>query len=327
MTWNVENLFLPGPSTGTPAAYEAKIEALAAAVRAQAPDLLGLQEIGEPAVLHDLVAAIGGTGWTAVTSQYPDDRGIRTAWIARGPLDDVSDVREHPEGLPPVVADDAGTTLTSMRRGALAVTWTAPSGLVVRALTAHFKSKRVTYPRIPGAPLGGGSRSAPVDEGERARFATYALAQRAADAATVRAWATAALGSGDGEGRERAVLVCGDLNDVPRAATSELVVGPPGSEFGSAGFEAPDRGDGQRLWNTAWLMRPGRDWSRISFGRRELLDQVLVSHRLATGVVEAGAVDAAEPVDDVEQRPAVLPVALAAARPSDHRPVVVRVRD
>jgi hypothetical protein len=49
----------------------------------------------------------------------------------------------------------------------------------------------------------------------------------------------------------QAVVVLGDLNDEPEAATTQLLQGPPGSEIGTAGYDRPDQGDGQRLWNLA----------------------------------------------------------------------------
>ena len=39
------------------------------------------------------------------------------------------------------------------------------------------------------------------------------------------------------------VVVLGDLNDEPLAATTQILLGPPGSEIGTAGFDRPDRGD------------------------------------------------------------------------------------
>ena len=40
----------------------------------------------------------------------------------------------------------------------------------------------------------------------------------------------------DGQGRERAVIVLGDLNDEPTAATTQILLGPPGSEIGRTGL-------------------------------------------------------------------------------------------
>ena len=43
----------------------------------------------------------------------------------------------------------------------------------------------------------------------------------------------------DGHGDERAVIVLGDLNDEPLAAASQILLGPPGSEIGTPGFDRP----------------------------------------------------------------------------------------
>jgi hypothetical protein len=50
MTWNLENLFRPGTAFGpkTRAIYTEKLEGLAAMIDKEAPDALGLQEVGDP---------------------------------------------------------------------------------------------------------------------------------------------------------------------------------------------------------------------------------------------------------------------------------------
>ena len=144
-------------------------------------------------------------------SQRPDGRGIRVGWLSPGQLIDPTDVAQYPEKVPATTIDDEGTTIIAAKRGALAVTYTRADGLTVHALTAHFKSKLLTFPgRRPDQP-----RFDTNDEGERARFGLYALAQRAAEAATARAWATTQL---QNAGQNRHVLICGDLNDTPQAA-------------------------------------------------------------------------------------------------------------
>ena len=163
------------------------------------------------------------------------------------------------------------------------------------------------------------------DEGERARFGLYALGQRAAEAATVRAWATDRLQS---DGQQRHVLVCGDLNDTPKAATTQLLLGPSGSQLGTGGFARPDSGDGNRLWNLAPKMPAGdpvtgegvADWSRINNGVKELIDQILVSHRLVHALDSTEAL----PLDGIKSVTAD-PRSLADMdAPSDHRPVIAR---
>ena len=61
MTWNVENLFRPGGMAGVtdPALYEQKLEKLASMIAAHRPDVIGLQEVGDPAALGDLKAKLG----------------------------------------------------------------------------------------------------------------------------------------------------------------------------------------------------------------------------------------------------------------------------
>lgn len=111
-----------------------------------------------------------------------------------------------------------------MGRGALAVTVTTDAGVPVRLITAHLKSKLLTYP---------GGRFFPHNEDERARYAAYALARHGAEAAALRVALTNALG---GHGEDRAVTCTGDLNDTPQAATTQLLYGSPGSELKTAGF-------------------------------------------------------------------------------------------
>src|SRR5450432_733040 len=61
-TWNLENLFRPGAAVGPTdqQAYQAKLTALAAKVTAMNPDVLAVQEVGDPDALADLSAAVGG---------------------------------------------------------------------------------------------------------------------------------------------------------------------------------------------------------------------------------------------------------------------------
>jgi predicted extracellular nuclease len=254
-TWNVENLFAPDADAGpdTAAEYAAKADVLAATISAMAPDVLALQEIGDPGALEDVLGRVGGR-WYVETAD-PDGRGIRVAIAARTPLSEAYQVGPFLEGLRPVQVDDTGVGETAMGRPALHA---VVEGMHV--LTCHLKSKLLTFP---------GGRFSPCDENERARFATYALFRRAAE---VRAAATTIL---DQDGATR-LVVLGDLNDTVDAATTQLVAGPPGSEIGT-GYAHPDSGDRQRLWNLAARIPDDQRFSRIYRGRRELIDHILVS--------------------------------------------------
>jgi hypothetical protein len=178
-----------------------------------------------------------------------------------------------------------------MGRRAVAINVTSDVGQPVRLITAHLKSKLLTFP---------GGRFKPKDENERARFAAYALYRRAAESATLRTWATGVLGGS----QPLPVILCGDLNDTVQAATTQLLLGPPGSEIDTRGFKIPDKGDARRLWNLAPLMPPGRNYSRINQGRAELIDHILVSYALVK-TVDVTSVEAvlAEPLPSVTPEP------------------------
>jgi endonuclease/exonuclease/phosphatase family metal-dependent hydrolase len=249
MTWNVENLFRPGQPGGPTAAsvYDAKLTGLARAINDQAPDALALQEIGDPAALDDLVALLHGT-WQQQVCTHPDGRGIRVAWLSTRPISDPAQIIAFAPRLQPVQVDDnIGSTLGQMGRGALAITVASDAGIPVRLITCHLKSKLLTFP---------GGRFNPHDEDERARYGAYALNRRAGEAATLRVAVTEAL---DGHGDQPAVILTGDLNDTVQAGTTQLLLGPPGSEIGTRGFTQPDNGDPTRMWNLAPLMPAGRD--------------------------------------------------------------------
>ena len=180
-------------------------------------------------------------------------------------------------------------------------------GLAVRAggitlVTCHLKSKLLSFP---------GGRFNPRDEGERARYAAYALYRRAGEAVTVRAHADTLL-PGD-------VIVLGDLNDEVQAATTQILLGPPGSEIGTPGFDAPDQGDARRLWNLAPLIPADRRYTRIYRGRRELIDHVLVSRALVERVTRVDTMTGDLPSITDE------PSARRDAPGSDHSPVIVEL--
>jgi len=305
-TWNLENLFRPGgdDGPGDEQAYEAKLAELARVIGEIEPDVLAVQEVGDPEALDDLRERLDGD-WQAETSEFPDARGIRAGFLSRLPFAEVEQVREFPEHLAPVQVDDEGATVAQMARGVVRVRVRA-AGRDVDLVSCHLKSKLLTFP---------GGRFQPRDEGERARFGAYALYRRTSEAVTVRGYADELL---DGEGRERAVIVLGDLNDEPPAATTQILLGPPGSEIGTAGFDSDDQGDDWRLWNLGPLIPEERRFSRRFRGRGELIDHLLVSHALVhhveqadTGPVEPPSIT--EDPADRREEPA-----------SDHAPVWAR---
>jgi endonuclease/exonuclease/phosphatase family metal-dependent hydrolase len=302
-TWNLENLFAPDASAAAPAsraAYDAKVAALASTIAAIAPDVLAVQEVGSPPALDDLAAALPGT-WYRQTAD-PDGRGIRVALLSRRLLREVEQVTDFPTGLGPVQVDDGGRVIAGLGRPALKATATF-GGRKVHIVSAHLKSKLLTFP---------GGRFSTGDEAERARYAVYALHRRAAEAAGIRAFVTRLLAQGGTH--SPAVVVAGDLNDDPQAATTQILLGPPGSEIGTIGFDRPDAGDRQRLWNVAPHIPAADRYSRNYRGRRELIDHILVSEPLVHGVTAGAGPAPAPSIDDQ-------PDARRDRPGSDHRPV------
>ena len=114
-----------------------------------------------------------------LSTHFEPSHAIRVGWLSHGgEMSDVEQVTDLPAQLSPVKVADAGTTITQLGRGALAITYTTTGGTQVRALTCHLKSKLLEFP---------GGRFDTDDETERARVAVYALNRRAAEAAAVRA--------------------------------------------------------------------------------------------------------------------------------------------
>lgn len=324
MTWNVENLFLPDDKgrTDDQSVFRRKLAALTAVIDQEAPDVVALQEIGSAGALAALQASLGRPlPHTALGG--PDRRGIRVAVLSAHALASVATHRGFPEALRPVQVrdlafDDPDTSVDEaatgeMGRDVLEVVVDVV-GTPVTVLTAHFKSKLVSYPVRPGGR--GGSRFSPRDEGERHRYAGFAVNLRTAEAMTARARLDALLDNPadprDGLGRETAVVFCGDLNEEVEAATTQIIKGPGGSEIDltpGSGFSRPDRGDGHRMWNLAPLLRVAPDgtppFTRVFRGRGELIDHIYASHRLVNPqrLPTAHTVQTATPLPSVDETP------------------------
>ena len=311
-TWNLENLFRPGDTGAGPvddATYKVKLTALADTISRAGMDVVGVQEVGSAEAAAELAGMLDGTWHVRLSERFAADRPIRVGVLSRFVPVVVADVAACPAPLAGVQAADRGTLTTGMGRGALAVRVEPAPGVAVTVLVCHLKSKLLTYPAAPGR-----TRFAPRDEGERARVAAYALYRRTAEAVTVRALADEML---DGNGRTERVVLLGDLNDVPEAATTQILQGPPGSELGTGGFARPDTGDAARLWNLAARIPAGRRFSRVYRSRPELIDHIFVSHALLGSVTGVDAL-VERPLPSVGDNP----VARRETTDSDHAPVV-----
>ena len=309
-TWNLENLFRPGGEFGPTddAAFRAKLAAIADTISQLAPDVLGGAG-GRRVCGTERPCRLLPGDWHTAVSSFPDSSGIRVGFLSRHPLGVVADAADFPEALAPFQADDSGALTTRMGRGALAVSVEPVSGLMLTVVTCHLKSKLLTFPS---------GRFSPHDEGERARYGAYALYRRAAEAVTIRDLADQLI---DGHGQDRPVIVLGDLNDDPQAGSTQILLGPPGSELGTAGANRPDLGDAWRLWNLAPLLPADQQYSRIYRGRGELIDHILISHALVDRVEQVRSI-VGRPLPSIEDNPNERRDAFD----SDHAPVLVQLR-
>ncbi|MDV3002705.1 MAG: hypothetical protein N5P05_004360 (plasmid) [Chroococcopsis gigantea SAG 12.99] len=272
MTWNVENLFSPRQSDDNAILqYEEKLKTLVEVINRLDADIVGVQEVGDPEAFNDLQNRLDGLYPHQKLSLAPDSRGIRVGFLSKLALEDGGEIVDFPaEGLAGVPGqDDRGQpdTVTRLSRGALHVAITLPSGLKVDLINNHWKSKLLTFP---------GGRFTTSNENERARVAGFALLKRTAEAVAVRVKANSLLV----DNSDRGLIVLGDLNDVPKAATTQILNGPVGSEIETRGFDRPDKGDDVRLFNLAPLIPIERRFSRVFQGQGELIDHILVSEEL-----------------------------------------------
>lgn len=298
MSWNVQNLFLPTNDEGPddPATFQQKLGSLAAVIDHEQPDILALQEVGPDGALLQLQAALAHPMPHSIVGA-PDSRGIRVAFLSTMPFTATHHLRPFPHQIRPVQTKDAifddplteiDESLTSMMgRGGLEVS-VSVDGVTVTVITAHFKSKLISYARRRG--LVGGSQFQPNDEGERYRYTAYALYRRTGEAVTIRQRLNELLADpfdpgniAAGTGQSTALVFCGDLNDEVEAATTQIIQGPLGSEIGTGGFSRDDQGDGFRMWNLAPLLPTVNGepaYSRRYKGRGELIDHIFASHAL-----------------------------------------------
>ncbi len=317
MTWNVENLFLPGEDGGAEdeAAFAQKLAGLVETILQLAPDVLAVQEVGSEEASRALQAELKRYPYGQL-STLPDRRGIRVGFLSRLLIEGYEDFAAFPEGplasVPGLNAFGDPEPVTRMGRGALRVLVRPLPELPIQLVTAHLKSKLLSFPSDAGQ-----TRFSPRDEDERAFVAGLALLRRTAEAVTLRVKANDLLVD-----QKVPLIVLGDLNDVTDAATTQILQGPPGSELGTGGFDRPDKGDDARLFNLAPLIPETQRYSRVYRGQGELIDHILVSEELLPGSSRAWPLVDSH-VDILDGLPSVsdVPSERRSAPRSDHAPV------
>ncbi len=220
-------------------------------------------------------------------------------FLSRLPLGDAEDLVNVPTNALRDVPDAEGQPIIRLGRGALKVNVEAAPGLPITLITAHLKSKLLTYPT---------NRRSPRNEDERARAMGAALLRRTAEAVALRVYVNKLVAN-----TRQPLIVLGDLNDGPEAVTTQILLGPEEHSLAH-----PDKGDDVRLYNLAPYLPDDRRFSRIYRKQRELIDHILVSYELIFHRQQVDSVT--ELIDSIDhqlgpRRRAVFP---------DHAPVFAR---
>lgn len=263
-TWNVQNFRWSDP------VFAEKLDFLSETLLALGSDVIALQEILDTVALQALADRLGFQAWAAT----PDNRGNRVAILTRiapsAPPQHIDQWQLAP-GAVVHDFDENGTVkvLAQFSRPGLQLTLPYNGG-AIDIVTAHLKSKLLTFQ----------GNFSTTNETLRAHTAYFALERRAAEATSLREHITRRLAAG------QAMVVLGDLNDGPEAATTQMLYGPPGSQptgepgedmRASGAFQREDDGDRQRLFNVTKLLPENIRWSRRHNGQNELLDHILAS--------------------------------------------------
>jgi endonuclease/exonuclease/phosphatase family metal-dependent hydrolase len=271
MTWNVENLFPAGhdPGSETPEIFEQKLQNIAHVILDEIqPDVVAVQEVGGAGPFHTLQQHLNGRYPHARLSAHPDPRGIRVGFLSRFPLEEVDELFDVPAGALRGIVDSQGQPIGHMGRGALKVTVEPAQGQRINLVTAHLKSKLITYPPDPQRPHV--VRRSPRDEDERAREEGSAVIKRTVEAVGLRVFGNALVTQ-----NRQPLIVLGDFNDVPEAASTQIL---RGTLDGS--LVRPDKGDDTRLYNLAADIPAERRFSRMYKNQKELIDHILASYEL-----------------------------------------------
>ena len=291
------------PARATRVPTNAKIASLAETIGGLDLDVLALQEVGQPEALADLVDAVGGS-WHTALSGFPDDRGIRVAFMSKPAIDHVSGSPR----VPVRAGSGAGRRRRHDRRHG--PRGPARPGHVLR----HAGRPRHVPPEVQAPLL---SRRA-VHPARRGRACTLRRLRPVPPDGRGGIRAGLRERAPRGHGDERAVIVLGDLNDEPLAATTQILLGP--SRLGDRHRRVRPARPGRPVAAVeSRLAHPrGARHSRRFQGRDELIDHILVSHAL---VRRAQDVDTGpgEPPSIDEQ-----PGNRRDAPGSDHLPVVAR---
>lgn len=244
---------------------------MVATIQALGSDVVALQEILDNDALEELASALG---FRHVAAE-PDGRGNRVGFISRNAPIQTQQIDQWilPLGSQVQTIDGSGAVqvLTEFSRPAFQIT-IDHGGSELDIVTAHLKSKLLTF----------GGNFSTTNETLRAHTGYFALQRRSAEATSLREHVTGLLTAG------RSVVLLGDLNDGPEAATTQILhgeptgqpTGPDDATRASSAFQRADQGDALRLFNVTKLVPEEIRWTRRHNSQKELLDHILCSEEL-----------------------------------------------
>lgn len=215
-TWNIQNFRKNDP------VYRQKLDYLSCTIQSLGSDVVALQEVLDAAPLYDLAAELYFQYFIA----DPDCRGNRVAFLTCNPPTQHQQIVQWQLPANTIIQRfDSDCNIEIFDKSpcpAYQVT-VSHGNHGIDIITAHLKSKLLTF-------SGNFSTS---DETLQAQTAVFALKLRVAEATTLREHVSDLL---DNCCR---VVVFGDFNEGPEAATTQILYGSPSSQ--PKGLDDADR--------------------------------------------------------------------------------------
>jgi endonuclease/exonuclease/phosphatase family metal-dependent hydrolase len=305
-TFNVKNLLEPRAESDR-ALLSLKLDAIAETLRECDADVVGLQEVGPPELLHDVIRRLPILGYAEPVLGTADARGIRCALLSRLPI--LESRVETAAALPfPVFRTGDPPPFGSripLRRGVVRARIATGLG-PVDVLVVHFKSP-LPVPLRDAAGVAVEAASAH----ERAEGTLRSLVWRAAEALHARQLVDAILSATP----DARVAVAGDFNDGPDSPVVRILRGVGGD------VHAGVRGDDPTvLADCAAGIAPEARFSTFHAGVPSHIDHVLATRPLGVRLADARILNAAlrdhGAFDPDHEEPLTAD--------SDHAPLVVR---
>lgn len=141
-------MFRPGGKFGpkTKDVYDAKLTGLARVIDAMAPDVLAVDEVGDPEALEGLAEHLEGDWHIETSGVFDLSRPSRVGVLSWVLMTDRIDISSFEAPLTPIRVEDDGATMDAMPRGALRVR-VQLNRRDVDVVACHLEGSRSSDPR------------------------------------------------------------------------------------------------------------------------------------------------------------------------------------